>query len=368
MYGKTGVQRALEAVEGRLGDEMVGWYEELLRALEQSQMEPQIAQIDMMGKQIGDVRSPVFPGVVLARVGEDNWWSFWSERLAMILTGRLVEAAREGVRSAGRQVRMDLGFDLVHPKVLQWAQEQAGRLVSQVGEKVRQAVRETVTRSIAEGEAWQQARERLGEVFPRERAERIARTEVIRAHAQGAVAGYEESGTVRGLRWLDGQAGACSRCGALHNKVIPLGGKFYEDAQFGDGLPPRHPNCRCAVAPVTVKQARGMEEAGLQEGRRNSVGELTDKETYTVINGVRVSGGVRRHWRLRHKGQYDIERGERMLDQLLRQPRPKIHRGDKIYYIPWSETSYLIAPVSPEGILHSLYLKEKRKVDKWPAA
>lgn len=367
------MQRALEAVEGRLEGEIFGWYGDLLNALEQSQMEPQIAQItqitqSQMGKQSGAVFLAVFPGVVLARLGEDNWWSFWNERLAGILTAGLLEAAREGVRSAGRQVRMDLDFDLLHPKVLRWAEEQAGRLVMQVGEDVRQQVREEVTRSIAEGEAWQRVRERLGEAFPRERAERIARTEVIRAHAQGAVAGYEESGTVRGLRWLDGQAGACPRCGALHNKVIPLGGKFYEDAQFGDGLPPRHPNCRCVVAPVTVKQARVLAEAGLQEGSRNSLAELTDKETYTVINGIRVTGERRRHWRLRHKNQFDIERGERMLDQLLRQPRPKIHRGDKIYYIPWSETSYLIAPVSPEGILHSLYLKEKKKVDKWPAA
>jgi SPP1 gp7 family putative phage head morphogenesis protein len=261
-------------------------------------------------------------------VGEDNWWSFWSERLAGILTGRLVEAAREGVRGAGRQVRMDLGFDLVHPKVLRWAEEQSGRLVSQVGEDVRQQVREEVIRSIAEGEAWQQVRERLGEVFPRERAERIARTEVIRAHAQGAVAGYEESGTVRGLRWLDGQAGACSRCGALHNKVIPLGGKFYEDAQFGDGLPPRHPNCRCAVAPVTVKQAKGMGEAGLQEGRRNSLEELTDKETYTVINGVRVSGERRRHWRRRHP-EVTPEIENRYLMAALSNPEPKLTLKDK---------------------------------------
>lgn len=73
------------------------------------------------------------------------------------------------------------------------------------------------------GESWRNIRERIQEIgLPKWRAERIARTEVIRAHVEGAKAGYVANGIVRDLRWLDGQVEACPVCQELHEQVRKL--------------------------------------------------------------------------------------------------------------------------------------------------
>jgi SPP1 gp7 family putative phage head morphogenesis protein len=82
-------------------------------------------------------------------------------------------------------------------------------------------------------------------------AQRITRTEVLRASNQGAVDAYKESGVVEGLQWLT--AGAVDECADYDGQVIELDGSFYgSDNEFQDGNPPLHPNCRCVVLPVLI--------------------------------------------------------------------------------------------------------------------
>ncbi|RLC74988.1 MAG: hypothetical protein DRI81_12895, partial [Chloroflexi bacterium] len=187
------------------------------------------------------------------------------------------------------------------------------------------------------------------------------------ARHQVVVAGYESTGTVRGLQWLDGQAGTCEECRALNGKVVRIGEKFYNDPAFGDGLPPRHPHCRCAVKPITLDQAQRLPEGhSLREDRRNSIAELTDRDTYTEIVGIRITGQQRRYWRLRHRGQFDLKRAEEMLPELLTSPMQIKRRRGPVYVTEWNDRNYLIAPVDKYGHLLSLYIKTKQKVDKWP--
>jgi SPP1 gp7 family putative phage head morphogenesis protein len=86
-----------------------------------------------------------------------------------------------------------------------------------------------------------------------ERSRLIAQTEVLTAFNAGAVSLYKASGVVNGLRWVDGQFGACRWCQSLHGKIIRLGGEFGAEiggTTLGGPFPPAHPGCRCAVAPV----------------------------------------------------------------------------------------------------------------------
>lgn len=195
-------------------------------------------------------------GDVLGRLDGDEWLD--AEGLLEEVVGAQEDAAKRGVRAAGVVLDMALAWDLVQEEVLQWAREYSGALITKVTDDVREKVREIVVDGLVNGDPWNEVQKRIMEKgFPEYRAEMIARTEVIRAFTQGAVAGYKASGVVVGLRWLDGQPGACRLCSALDGKVVKIGEGFYAG---GDGLPPRHPNCRCAVAPVTKEEAEQMGE------------------------------------------------------------------------------------------------------------
>ncbi len=77
------------------------------------------------------------------------------------------------------------------------------------------------------------------------RAETIARTEVVRAHAEGqldAMQALRIKRTGALVEWsTTGDRKVCPRCKALNGKVFPL-------AQ-ARGMLPRHPRCRCAWVP-----------------------------------------------------------------------------------------------------------------------
>lgn len=80
------------------------------------------------------------------------------------------------------------------------------------------------------------------------RAETVARTEIVRAHAEGQLAamqslGVKEIGVM--VEWSTaGDGRVCPACTSLSGVVLKI-----EEAQ---GLIPRHPNCRCAFIPANV--------------------------------------------------------------------------------------------------------------------
>lgn len=83
------------------------------------------------------------------------------------------------------------------------------------------------------------------------RAETIARTEIIRAHAEGQLTafkalGVEELGVEVEWSTSDDEK-VCPQCSTLEGIVIPI-----EDAH---GMLPRHPNCRCAWIPANVGES-----------------------------------------------------------------------------------------------------------------
>jgi hypothetical protein len=162
----------------------------------------------------------------------------------------------------------------------------------------------------------------------------------------------------------------------LHNKTVRLGEKFYIDPAFGDGLPPRHPHCRCAISPLTLDQVKYLpSDHPLRDNTRNRVQDLTDWQTTAQINGFSVTGERRWHYIRRHFTGYqdrppqikDLPRAEAMLEQVLygQYEGAKMHNGSIVYYREWSPKSYLVVPVR-DGKVQSLYVKEKRQVDKWP--
>lgn len=85
------------------------------------------------------------------------------------------------------------------------------------------------------------------------RAQRLARTEVIRAHADATIGAYREAG-LAGVKVLSEFATArdnavCPKCRALEGREFTL--------EAAEGIIPVHPNCRCAWLPMT-ESMRGI--------------------------------------------------------------------------------------------------------------
>jgi SPP1 gp7 family putative phage head morphogenesis protein len=80
----------------------------------------------------------------------------------------------------------------------------------------------------------------------------IARTETIRAHAEGQLDGFRELGVDKlgvSVEWTTaGDAKVCKMCSALEGVVVSINEAY--------GLIPRHPNCRCAFRPANVGEKR----------------------------------------------------------------------------------------------------------------
>ena len=93
------------------------------------------------------------------------------------------------------------------------------------------------------------------------RAKTIARTEIIRAHAEGQLLameamGVEEVGVM--VEWATASDDAvCPKCAALEGVVLKL-----DEAK---NLIPRHPNCRCAFIPANVGEDTDEQKRGKRE-------------------------------------------------------------------------------------------------------
>jgi len=87
----------------------------------------------------------------------------------------------------------------------------------------------------------------------RKRAKVLARTEIIHAHAEGQLDGYEEMGVEEvsvDVEWSTaGDDLVCELCDEMEGEVFTI-----DEAR---GLIPKHPNCRCAWKPHLQKLKRG---------------------------------------------------------------------------------------------------------------
>lgn len=155
----------------------------------------------------------------------------------------------KGVRFAEEDVLTSVDWSLLDEEVVDWVNEHSAGLVTNVTETSRARIRKQLEQGIRLGESRDELAERLKNVLndiPEWRARMIAQTEVIQAHTQGALDVYRKSGVVEGKRWVDGQPNACPLCSELNQQIVPLDEAF---ASGHDG-PPRHPGCRCTVAPA----------------------------------------------------------------------------------------------------------------------
>lgn len=187
---------------------------------------------------------------------ERNKSAQWVEQMPLddggvlrnLLRFRWVSALQMGHGAASEQVGIELAFDLANPAVAD-AVVDAAKRVTGVADTTRDEIRAVLRTATREGwgvdETAYQLRQ-AGVTRSPVRARLIANTELNFLHTRGALMGYEESGVVARVEWL--VTDPCPLCQPLANTSQPLGKAF----STGDwsGYPPRHPNCRCALAPI----------------------------------------------------------------------------------------------------------------------
>lgn len=92
--------------------------------------------------------------------------------------------------------------------------------------------------------------------FTRNQADRIARTELLRASNLASLESWKESGVVNAKEW-DARFDADAICKQYDGEVIRLDDEFYKaKSVFDNGNPPIHPNCRCVLLPVLFEDKR----------------------------------------------------------------------------------------------------------------
>ena len=155
--------------------------------------------------------------------------------------------------------------------VKKWISERIFRFSFDAAEETNVKLQKVIQDSIEQGLSISDTRRQVSGLFDEMagyRAERIARTEVIKTSNYAALMAYDQSGVVEGKRWIAVDS-ACEFCLEAEHKFnnVPLmenfldkgdtftgasGGKMvldYEDIM----QPPLHANCRCTIGAIIKK-------------------------------------------------------------------------------------------------------------------
>lgn len=145
------------------------------------------------------------------------------------------------------------------------------RMATRFNDETLEALNKTLAAGIEAGEGIDDLKRRVNGVYAETsgyRAERIARTETLKASNSASVWAYRQTGYVTGKQWVV-NPDACAECDEFNGKSIGLDDSFLgvgesyttvnEDGEevihtnTYDTIeePPLHPNCRCTVIPIT---------------------------------------------------------------------------------------------------------------------
>jgi SPP1 gp7 family putative phage head morphogenesis protein len=199
----------------------------------------------------------------------------WGSVIWEPVTGQLESVYLDAYMQAIKQLGItDEGItDLVMEEAVAYAKERAAEMVGMkfdkatgelvenpnpkwaITDSTRDMLREAVAKSLEEGPSTRELAKAIEDsaAFSADRAEMIARTELAKAHSEGALEGYKaaaDAGIVVLKEWLDSDG--CEECSQNADAgAIGLDDTF----PTGDEWPPAHPNCRCAIAPVVVSES-----------------------------------------------------------------------------------------------------------------
>lgn len=195
---------------------------------------------------------------------EDAYWERYVQEGFEKGAGRAFDQVRKGLISSQRQLdfysgtkRQFLQSSFAQPETVEKVKLLASRTLTDlknVGEDMAARMSRTLTDGLVQGQnpnaIARTMRKDLG--VARSSAERIARTEIIRAHAEGQLDALEGLGVQDvgvAVEWSTAKDGrVCPKCQPMQGVVFKI--------KESHGLLPRHPNCRCAFIPANVGESQ----------------------------------------------------------------------------------------------------------------
>lgn len=270
-------------------------YEALLFAINRVKDVTRFDLVRMLDR--GDVQGAV--DLLRWDEGEDFLWSVIPQHLRGHYELSAQRATRN-LQSAGINAR----FDLVNPRAVEFVRNRSAELIRQFNRSSQDGVREIIRRGFEDGipvrkmtrlliedgigltkrdaKAVMNLRRRLerdteldlsdaqlnarvdkyAKQLVRQRAEHIARTEVIRAEREGTQESWRQAADeglldVRavGQEWIASTDGReCEECLELDGQKRRFGEQFQVGGETFDG-PPAHPSCRCALGIAELEDA-----------------------------------------------------------------------------------------------------------------
>lgn len=145
-YAANRVKSALEQIEEEIQSGLIRWWREFIEDL------TGVSKI---------VKDEPLPGFILARLNDQVWWQAWNKKLSEILSQSILSAMKVGTKTASRQLQMDIRWDYIQPAALEWAQQQAGKLVSGIFPDIQMGIAQIVTAGLSGGKTVYQIRDEI---------------------------------------------------------------------------------------------------------------------------------------------------------------------------------------------------------------
>lgn len=177
-------------------------------------------------------------------------------------------------------------FYMQSEEVKKYLKKNGAKFIAAFNEETQSQLQDELAAGVDAGESIPELAARVERVYEAAngyRAERIARSEVLRATNFATDEAYRQSGVVEAKEWLTAHdERLCEWCEPLDGKTIALDDTFFEkgDEVNGNqghklavniddvGYPPLHPNCRCTLIPVIKTDDKSIEipnKKGVQE-------------------------------------------------------------------------------------------------------
>jgi SPP1 gp7 family putative phage head morphogenesis protein len=192
-----------------------------------------------------------------------------------LITGKLQPSLQDLVKTQGGLAMVFAGGDgnefYLNTKIISLLQRNTAKMATNFNDETLAKLNDTLAEGIQAGEGIGALKGRVGDVYDDVegyRAERIARTETLKASNNASVEAYRQTGFVTSKVWVI-NPDACPECEEFDGKTVglddafvPLGGSYTFTDENGDEQtqtnsydtieePPLHPNCRCTIVPST---------------------------------------------------------------------------------------------------------------------
>lgn len=176
---------------------------------------------------------------------------------ALDQVGTMADDAKALIRNDAEQWAKDRAAEMVGKKWVNGQLVDNPRAEWRITDTTRDSLRETTVTALDEGWSAQRFADEIeaSASFSESRAMTVARTELANADGAGAMIGYRATGLVAGKQSVTAKDEKVSElCQENADAgIIPLDSEF----PSGDDTAPFHPNCRCVVIPVLMREMEG---------------------------------------------------------------------------------------------------------------